>query len=109
MTSREPSSHVTDPLSVSPKIFKSDIAICDNLKGWGGVGGYFKREEIHIYLRLIHVDVWQKPTQHCKTIILQLKINQKSDRAMKWTLFFFICLLCGNMCALQAAEILDAR
>ena len=28
-----------------------------------------------MYLWLIHVDVWQKPTQYCKTIILQLKIN----------------------------------
>ena len=30
-------------------------------------------ERLHIWL--IHVDVWQKPTQHCKAIILQLKIN----------------------------------
>ena len=28
-----------------------------------------------IYLWLIHVDAWQKPTQYCKVIILQLKIN----------------------------------
>ena len=27
-------------------------------------------------LRLIHVEVWQKTTQFCKTIILQLKINK---------------------------------
>ena len=27
------------------------------------------------YLGLIHVDIWQKPTQYCKIIILQLKIN----------------------------------
>ena len=25
---------------------------------------------------MIHVDVWQKPTQECKAIILQLKINK---------------------------------
>ena len=25
---------------------------------------------------LIHVDIWQKPTQHCKAIILQLKMNK---------------------------------
>ena len=24
----------------------------------------------------MHVDVWQKPTQNCKTIILKLKINK---------------------------------
>ena len=28
-----------------------------------------------MYLWLIHVDVWQKPTQYCKAVILQLKIN----------------------------------
>ena len=27
-------------------------------------------------LWLIHVDVWQKPIQYCKTIILQLKMNK---------------------------------
>ena len=28
------------------------------------------------WVNLIHVDVWQKPTQYCKAIILQLKINK---------------------------------
>ena len=28
----------------------------------------------YVYLWPIHVHVWQKPTQHCKAIILQLKI-----------------------------------
>jgi len=42
--------------------------------GWD-VGGRFKREETYVYLGLIHVDVQQKPTQHCKATILQLKIN----------------------------------
>ena len=37
------------------------------------VGGRFKREGTHVYLWLIHVVVQQKPTQHCKTIILKLK------------------------------------
>ena len=32
--------------------------------------------DIYIYLWLIHVDVWQKPTQYCKAIIFQLKINK---------------------------------
>ena len=40
------------------------------------VGGRFKREGTCVYLWLIHADVWQKPTQYCKAIILQLKINQ---------------------------------
>ena len=30
--------------------------------GWE-VGEKFKREGIYVYLWLIHVDVWQKPTQ----------------------------------------------
>ena len=38
--------------------------------------GSFKREETYVDLWLIHVDVWQKPTQYYKAIILQLKINK---------------------------------
>ena len=30
---------------------------------------------VYVYLWLIPVDVWQKPTQYCKAIILQLNIN----------------------------------
>ena len=33
------------------------------------------RGRTYVYPWLIHVDVWQKPTQYCKAIILQLKIN----------------------------------
>ena len=40
-------------------------------------GGRFKREETYVNLWLIHVDVWQKPTQFFKSIILQLKKNEK--------------------------------
>ena len=39
------------------------------------VGGRFKRERIYVYLQFIYADAWQKPTQYCKTIILQLNIN----------------------------------
>ena len=40
------------------------------------VGGVFKKEETQaVYLWFIHVDVWQKLTQYCKTIMLQSKIN----------------------------------
>ena len=31
---------------------------------------------MYTYLSLIHVAVWQKPTQYCKAIILQLKMNK---------------------------------
>ena len=40
------------------------------------VGGRFKREGTYVYLWLIHVAVWQKSTQYCKAIILQLKIKK---------------------------------
>ena len=40
------------------------------------VGGKFKKEKTYVYLWLTDVDVWWKPTQYCKEIILQLKINQ---------------------------------
>ena len=38
--------------------------------------GRFRREGTYVYLWLIHVEVWQKPTQYFKAIILQLKINK---------------------------------
>ena len=37
----------------------------------------FKRDGIYIFLCLIDVVVWQKSTQYCKAIILQLKIKKK--------------------------------
>ena len=39
------------------------------------MGGKFKREGIYVYLWLIHVVEWQKPTQHYKASVLQLKMN----------------------------------
>ena len=42
-----------------------------------GVGGSFKREGTYVSLWLIQIVFWKKPTQHCKTIILQLKITLK--------------------------------
>ena len=41
------------------------------------MGKMFKWEGTWVNLWLIHVDVWQKPMQYCKAIILQLKINIK--------------------------------
>ena len=46
--------------------------------GWE-VGGRFKREGTYVYLRLIHVDGWQKPTQYGTAIILPLKINKERN------------------------------
>ena len=55
--------------------------LCDNLERWdgwemeGGSGG-----RGHTYTHgWFHVDVWQKPTQHCKAIIRQLKILKKKN------------------------------
>ena len=45
---------------------------------WEG-GRRFKTEGTYVYLWLIHGDVWQKPTQYYKVIILQLKINLKKE------------------------------
>ena len=55
--------------------------LCDNLEGWNGVKGgrgRFKGEGPYIHPWLIHVDVWQKPTQRCKAVILRLNINLKN-------------------------------
>ena len=51
-----------------------NLVLCDNLKEWDGVGGRFDRQGTSVYLWLIHIHVWQEPTQHYKAIILQLKI-----------------------------------
>ena len=50
--------------------------------GWE-VGGRFEREGISVCVWLIHIDVWQKPTEHCKAIILQLKINNFFKKAQQ--------------------------
>ena len=41
---------------------------------WWELRAKFKAEWTYVYLQLIHGDVWQKPTQHCKEVTLQLKI-----------------------------------
>ena len=40
----------------------SDLVLCDNLEARNEVKVRFKREEIYVYLRLIHVDIEQKLT-----------------------------------------------
>ena len=51
------------------------------------MGGRFKRKRTFVYLWLIHADVWQKPTQYCKAIILQSKIN-KGKNSLRYNYFF---------------------
>ena len=69
--------------------------LCDNLEGWNGVRGGREAQErgdICIYLWLIHVDVWQKTTQYCEAIILQLKINKlKNERLQRDPSVFLPC------------------
>ena len=47
--------------------------------GWGG-GWQEVQEGEDICILMIHVAVWQKPTQHCKPIILQLKNKLKKAK-----------------------------
>ena len=42
------------------------------------VGERFKGVGTYVHLWLIHVDVWQTPTQYCKAVILHLKINKSN-------------------------------
>ena len=51
------------------------LVLCDNLEGWGEEGGGKggSGERGHIWLWPVHVDIWQKPSEYCKVIILQLK------------------------------------
>ena len=43
------------------------------------VGGKLRRERAYVYLWLIHGDIWQKPTQHGKAIILQFDSTVPSE------------------------------
>ena len=56
---------------------------CGQKKKLCGVGRRVKREGTYVYLWLIHVNVWQKPTQYCKAILLQLKINKLKKKESK--------------------------
>ena len=41
--------------------------LCNDLEGWDGKRGQrLGKEGMYIQLWLIHIVVWQKPTQHCK-------------------------------------------
>ena len=43
--------------------------------GGSGVHVRLTVEETYVYLELVHIVSWQKPTEHSKAIIFQLKIN----------------------------------
>ena len=48
----------------------------DNPERWGreGCGREVQGGGTHVHSWLIHVNIWQKPPQYCKVIILQLKL-----------------------------------
>ena len=53
----------------------AEPVLWNNPEGWGGEGGGrgFRMGGTHVILWQIHVDVWQKPSQFSKVIILQLR------------------------------------
>ena len=59
---------------------------CSVTTWWGGMGWEleveFKRKGTYVCLWLIHFYVWQKPTQYCKAIFLQL--NKFKLGILKW-------------------------
>ena len=61
----------------------------DNLEG-GKVGSGREVQEVwtYVYIWLIHVDIWQKPTQYCKAIIPQL--NKFVKKEVFWFHQFFV-------------------
>ena len=54
---------------------KGPISVSSKTSGVEG-GRKVQERETYVYLWLMHADVWHKPTQYCKPIILQLKINK---------------------------------
>ena len=60
---------LSDPMDYSLRGSSAHGIFQARVLEWGAIAW------ICVYLWLIHVVVQQKPTQHCKTIILQLKIN----------------------------------
>ena len=46
----------------SSSIFFNDLYLCHKSYIKHTPGGRFKKKETYVYLWLIHVDVWQKPT-----------------------------------------------
>ena len=61
------------------------MVLSNNLEGWdrGGMGRTSQREGIYVHVELIHAVIQQRLTQHCKALILQLKINKDKSRNRK--------------------------
>ena len=52
--------------------------LCATLEGWDGLED--GREGTYVYLWLIYIVVWQKPT-HCIALIFQLKKEEEEEEA----------------------------
>ena len=50
----------------------------------------FRMEGTYVYLWLIHADIWQKSTQYCKAIILQLKKKEKNKANIRISLLLVL-------------------
>ena len=63
----------------------------DNLEWWDGVGSgrEIQEEGAYVHLSLIHVDVWQRLTQHYKAIILQLKEKERGGGRNKQSSHYY--------------------
>ena len=88
------------------------------LSDWTELNMYHKSPDLPKTFRLIHVDIWQKPTQFCKVILLKLKKNkiilkktapmETHVRELASDFFVFLCLrlLCiqNKFCSAHSAS-----
>ena len=80
--------------------------LCGNLEKWNGVGGRFRRKGIYVYLRLIRVAVWQKPTQLCKTKLSSIKKKKKDSISCNQSLWDLLRLEgLASVATLTSAEV----
>ena len=78
----------------------SKPVLWDNPEGWGGEGGGRGLQDggTHVPPWMIHVDVWQKPPQHCKVISLQLKLKKKESDTTEHTCILQSLYVCVCVC-----------
>ena len=79
---------------------RSKPVLWDNPEGWGGEGGGRGLQDggTHVPPWMIHVDVWQKPPQHCKVISLQLKLKKKESDTTEHTCMLQSLYVCVCVC-----------
>ena len=60
------------------------------------VGTGFRREGTRVRLWPVHVDgeVWQKPSQYCKVVILQLKCMNYTKKTLPLAVLQSMCVVC---------------